>query len=128
VGHFHAGFDFGTGRKVGQPVFAPLAGTSSASRLRRGYGRSVYLRTHDGRLIQFGHLDAFAEPMASYVRRIQDSSGVYEQDLWPEASRFPIKLGQRIAGRGERRRRPAHALRDPPRRHGVSTAARRTHR
>ena len=25
-GHFHAGFDFGTGKKVGQPVFAPLAG------------------------------------------------------------------------------------------------------
>src|SRR5262245_2570977 len=26
VGHFHAGYDFGTGKKVGQPVFAPLAG------------------------------------------------------------------------------------------------------
>ena len=31
----------------------------------------------------------------------QDSSGVYEQDLWPPASRFPIKLGQRIAWTGE---------------------------
>src|SRR5262245_11751212 len=25
-GHFHAGFDFGTGKKVGQSVYAPLAG------------------------------------------------------------------------------------------------------
>ena len=102
VGHFHAGFDFGTGGKVGRPVFAPLAG--HVERIRAsgvGYGRSIYLRTRDGRLIQFGHLDAYAEPMASYVRAIQDSAGQYEQDLWPAASRFQIKLGQRIAWTGE---------------------------
>ena len=55
VGHFHAGFDFGTGGKVGRPVFAPLAG--HVERIRAsgvGYGRSIYLRTRDGRLIQFG--------------------------------------------------------------------------
>jgi len=101
-GHFHAGFDFGTGKKVGQSVYAPLAG--HVERIRAsgvGYGRSIYLRTKDGRLLQFGHLDAFAEPMASYVRAAQDSAGIYEQDLWPEASRFPITLGQRIAWTGE---------------------------
>lgn len=102
VGHFHAGYDFGTRKKVGQPVYAPLAG--HVERIRAsgvGYGRSIYLRAHDGRLLQFGHLDAYAEPMASWVRAIQDSAGVYEQDLWPEATRFPIKLGQRIAWTGE---------------------------
>ncbi|TMQ71610.1 MAG: M23 family metallopeptidase [Candidatus Eisenbacteria bacterium] len=102
VGHFHAGYDFGTNKKVGQPVFAPLSG--HVERIRAsgvGYGRSLYLRTRDGRLLQFGHLDAFAEPMASWVRAKQDSDGVYEQDLWPEASRFPITLGQRIAWTGE---------------------------
>src|SRR6185369_17044873 len=63
VGHFHAGFDFGTGGKVGQPVFAPLAGHIERIRASGvGYGRSIYLRTRDGRLIQFGHLDAYAEP------------------------------------------------------------------
>ena len=102
VGHFHAGFDFGTGGVVGQPVVAPLAG--HVERIRGsgvGYGRSIYLRARDGRLLQFGHLDAFAEPMASWVRAVQDSSGQYEQDLWPEPSRFPIRVGQRIAWTGE---------------------------
>ena len=102
VGHFHAAFDFGTAGVVGKPVFAPLAG--HVERIRGsgvGYGRSLYLRARDGRLLQFGHLDAFAEPMASYVRAAQDSSGQYEQDLWPEASRFPIRVGQRIAWTGE---------------------------
>ena len=102
VGHFHAGFDFGTGKKVGKPVRAPLPGWVARVRASGvGYGRSIYLRTTDGRLLQFGHLDAYAEPLASYVDSIQRATGQYEQDLWPEAGRFRVKVGQRIAWTGE---------------------------
>jgi hypothetical protein len=102
VGHFHAAFDFGTGGVVGKPVFAPLSGHIERIRASGvGYGRSLYLRTRDGRLLQFGHLDAYAEPMASWMRAKQDSIGQYEQDLWPEATRFPIKQGAQIAWTGE---------------------------
>jgi hypothetical protein len=102
VGHFHAGFDFGTGHRVGKPVLAP--GPGHVARVRAsgiGYGRSIYLATDDGRLLQFGHLDAFAEPLASFVRQAQDSSGQYEQDLWPEAKRFRYQPGDVIAWTGE---------------------------
>jgi murein DD-endopeptidase MepM/ murein hydrolase activator NlpD len=101
-GHFHAGFDLGTGRRVGRPVLAPLPG--SVERVRAsgvGYGRSVYLRADDGRLLVFGHLDAYAEPLASYVRAAQDSAGVYEQDLWPAAGRFGFHAGDTLAWSGE---------------------------
>jgi len=101
-GHFHAGFDFGTGRRVGRPVLAPLPG--SVERVRAsgvGYGRSVYLRADDGRLLVFGHLDAYVEPLASYVRAAQDSAGVYEQDLWPAAGRFRFRAGETLAWSGE---------------------------
>jgi len=102
IGHFHAGFDFGTGGRVGASVYAPLAG--SIERIRAsgvGYGRSIYLRTHDGRLLQFGHLDAYVDVLADYVAAVQESSGQYEQDLWPEAGRFRFKAGDRIAWTGE---------------------------
>src|SRR5687767_4131159 len=44
IGHFHAGFDLGTGRKVGRPVLAPDAGWIERVRSSGvGYGRSTYL-------------------------------------------------------------------------------------
>lgn len=102
IGHFHAGFDFGTGQRVGKPVLAPARGHVARVRASGvGYGRSIYVATDDGRLLQFGHLDAYAEPLASYVRAVQDSSGQYEQDLWPEANRFRFETGAVIAWSGE---------------------------
>ena len=101
-GHFHAGFDLGTDRRVGRPVLAPLPG--SVERVRAsgvGYGRSVYLRADDGRLLVFAHLDAYVEPLASFVRAAQDSAGVYEQDLWPAAGRFRFRAGETLAWSGE---------------------------
>jgi hypothetical protein len=102
IGHFHAGLDLGTGERVGKSVYAPRSGHIERVRASGvGYGRSIYLKTDDGRLLQFGHLDAFAEPMAHYVAAIQESTGQYEQDLWPEPGRFRIRVGQRIAWTGE---------------------------
>src|SRR5207247_8888513 len=97
IGHFHAGLDLGTGGRTGRPVYAPRSGWIERVRASGvGYGRSLYLRTDDGRLLQLGHLDAFVEPVASWVAAIQDSSGQYEQDLWPEAHRFAFRAGERI--------------------------------
>lgn len=101
-GHFHAGFDFSTDRRVGRPVLAPLPGTIERVRASGlGYGRSLYLRADDGRLLVFGHLDAYAKPVATYVRGVQDSSGNYEQDLWPAAGRFRFHAGDTMAWTGE---------------------------
>lgn len=101
-GHFHAGYDLGTGRRVGRLVRAPLAG--SIERVRAsgvGYGRSLYLRADDGRLLVFGHLDAYAPAIAAYVRGIQDSTLSYEQDLWPPLGRFRFEAGDTLAWTGE---------------------------
>lgn len=99
--HFHAGFDFSTGGAVGRPVLAPGAGWVERVRASGvGYGRSIYLKLHDGRLIVYGHLDAFADPVAAYVDSAQRVLGQYEQDLWPEGRRFPVKAGQVVAWSG----------------------------
>ena len=102
IGHFHAGLDFGTNHHVGMHVMAPADGWVERVRASGvGYGRSVYLHTNDGRLIQLGHLDAFVEPLASYVRARQDSTGQYEQDLWPAKNQFRFRAGQQIAWSGQ---------------------------
>lgn len=102
IGHFHAGLDLGTKQHVGMHVMAPAPGWVERIRASGvGYGRSVYLHTDDGRLIQLGHLDAFVQPLASYVRARQDSSGQYEQDLWPDKNQFRFKGGQQIAWSGQ---------------------------
>lgn len=102
IGHFHAGFDLGTGRRVGRPVLAPERGWVERVRSSGvGYGRSVYLRTLDGRTLQLGHLDAFSGPVADYVRHAQDSTGQYEQDLWPAAGQFSVRAGETVAWSGE---------------------------
>ncbi len=100
-GHFHAGLDFATGERTGLPVYASLAGRVVRVRASgTGYGRSVYLQSDDGRLLVYAHLDAFDEPLASYVSAAQDSAGEYEQDLWPEPARFPVDSGQRLGWSG----------------------------
>ena len=99
--HFHAGLDLSTGGVIGKEVRAPIDGWIERVRTQGvGYGRSIYLHTRNGYLVVFGHLDAYAEPLASFVAAAQDSSGQYEQDLWPARDRFPVRAGQLLAWSG----------------------------
>lgn len=108
-GRFHAGLDLSTGGRTGESVLAPAdvhverVRTASA-----GYGRSLYLRTADGRLIVFGHLDAFAPPLAAHVDSAQRSSGDYDVDLWPATGRFRFAAGERVAWSGQSGAGPPH--------------------
>ncbi len=107
--HFHAGLDLATGEAVGAPVLAPAAGRIVRVRSSGvGYGRSLYLQADDGRLLVFGHLDAFDQPIAGYVAAVQDSSGDYEQDLWPDSAAFPVRAGQRLGWSGRSGTGPPH--------------------
>jgi hypothetical protein len=100
-GHFHAGVDLATGEGVGAPVYAALDGFVARVRAAgNGYGRSIYVQCPDGRLLVYGHLDAFDEPLASFVDSVQAASGQYVQDLWPAPGRFAVRAGQRIAWSG----------------------------
>jgi hypothetical protein len=100
--HFHAGVDLGTGHVVGKAVAAPLAGWIERARASGvGYGRSIYLHADDGRLLVFGHLDAYAGALGAYVDSVQTATGQYEQDLWLPARRFAVRAGEIIAWSGE---------------------------
>jgi hypothetical protein len=66
------------------------------------------LRSSDGRTVLYGHLDAFEEPVASWVAAAQESTARYEQDLSPEPNRFPVRAGQRVAWSGDSGAGPPH--------------------
>jgi len=102
IGHFHAGFDLSTNRRVGKPVRAPETGWVERVRCSGvGYGRSVYLRAADGRTFQLGHLDAYAPAIDAYVRKAQAGDGQYEQDLWPKPNEIRVRAGDVVAWSGE---------------------------
>jgi hypothetical protein len=107
--HFHAGLDVSTRQAVGADVLAPAEATVERVRASgSGYGRSLYLRTNDGRLIVFGHLDAFAPELAAYVDSAQRATGDYDVDLWPRAGRFRFAAGTRVAWSGQSGAGPPH--------------------
>ncbi|MFM8558498.1 MAG: peptidoglycan DD-metalloendopeptidase family protein, partial [bacterium] len=108
-GRFHAGLDLSTARRNGASVAAPADGWVERVRTSGvGYGRSLYIRTDDGRLVVFGHLDAFEPRLAAYVDSVQRATVGYEQDLWPPVGRFRYRGGERVAWSGESGAGPPH--------------------
>ncbi|HEO69823.1 MAG TPA: M23 family metallopeptidase, partial [Candidatus Hydrogenedentes bacterium] len=82
AGRFHAGIDLRTSG-IGRDVRAPADGYVSRLRCSPwGYGKAVYLQLDDGHTVVFGHLDAFAEPLAQYVRDAQHAAERYTVDLY----------------------------------------------
>ncbi len=100
--HFHAGLDLSTSGRVGAAVLAPADAWLERVRTSGvGYGRSIYLRTDDDRLLVFGHLDTFSTEVAAHVDSVQRSTGDYEQDLRPPVGRFRYAAGTRVGWTGQ---------------------------
>lgn len=105
--HLHAGLDLRAA--LGTPVRTPRRGRVERVRTSgSGYGRSLYLRSDDGALLVFGHLDAFAPALAAHVDSLQRTSGLYEQDVWPPPGRFHFEAGDTVAWSGESGAGPPH--------------------
>ena len=101
VGRFHSGLDLRTG-PIGQDVHAAEDGFVSRVRCSpRGYGKAIYVRLHDGHTVVYAHLDAFAGPVADYLRHAQHDRRSYTVDLYPDTGQFPVTRGQVIAKSGQ---------------------------
>jgi len=108
-GRFHAGLDYTTGERTGRPVRAVADGWVERVRSSGvGYGLSLYQRLPDGRTAVYAHLDRFAPALAAYVAARQDSSGQYEQDLWPKAGQIRFRRGDIVAWTGQTGVGPPH--------------------
>lgn len=116
-GHYHAGIDLRTFGRIGLPCRAIDDG--EAIRLRsepKGYGKAVYLRTADGRVAVYAHLNGFCRSLDSlaYVRRLE--LGANSCDLEIPPGTFVFRRGEIVGYTGSTGSLHPHLhfeLRDP---------------
>jgi hypothetical protein len=97
--HFHSGIDFKTQQAIGEPVVAVEDGYVSRVNVSPGgYGLALYINhPSTGHTSVYGHLHAFSEEIAAWVKEQQYRQEKFSVTLFPEARRFPVKKGQQIA-------------------------------
>lgn len=106
---FHAGIDVKTWGRTGYEVRALADGY--IWRLRTspwGYGRVVYQKLTDGRILVHAHLQGFAPKLAKRIEAAQQEKGFYSVDLWFEKEELPIEKGELIAWTGQSGAGPPH--------------------
>ena len=106
---FHAGIDFKTWGETGHPVQALADGYIWRVRTSPwGYGRALYQKLADGRIVVYAHLEGFAAPMAELVQQAQQQRGRYSVDLYFKEGEIPVLGGAVIAWSGESGAGPPH--------------------
>ena len=106
---FHAGIDLKTWGETGHPVQALADGYIWRVRTSPwGYGRALYQKLADGRIVVYAHLEGFAAPVAERVQQAQQQRGRYSVDLYFEAGEIPVLGGSVIAWSGESGAGPPH--------------------
>jgi hypothetical protein len=106
---FHAGIDLKTWGRTGYEVRALARGYVWRVRTSPwGYGRAVYQKLADGRLVVYAHLQAFAPALQARVRQAQLQKGQYSVDLWFGEGEIPLEQGEVIAWSGESGAGPPH--------------------
>ena len=106
---FHAGIDLKTWGETGHPVQALADGYIWRVRTSPwGYGRALYQKLADDRMVVYAHLEGFAAPMAELVQQAQQQRGRYSVDLYFEEGEIPVIGGAVIGWSGESGAGPPH--------------------
>ena len=106
---FHMGIDLKTWGRTGYAVRAVSDGFIERIRTSPwGYGRAVYLRLNDGRLVVYAHLEEFGELLKARVANAQFETGRYSVDLWFNEEEFKVSAGEVVGLTGESGAGPPH--------------------
>ncbi len=106
---FHNGIDLKTWGKTGYPVHAAADGWVERARTSPwGFGRVIYVRLNDGRIVVYAHLDSFYDPVQKRIFREQRRLGQYSVQLWFEKEEYPVRRGEVIGATGQTGAGPPH--------------------
>ena len=101
-GHFHAGLDIRTNGRPGYRIYAIDDGyIYRLSTAHNGYGKALYLRLDDGKIVVYGHLSGFGEDLDELVRKKQMGDKKYYQNIFFDPGTYKVKKGQQIGFTGE---------------------------
>jgi hypothetical protein len=101
-GHFHSGLDIRTRGKTGFRLYAIDDGyVFRAVTSFRGYGKALYLKLPDGRIVVYGHMSGFTEGVENRILAEQLKSKKYSQDLYFTRLELPVRRGDVVGYSGE---------------------------
>ena len=99
--HFHSGLDIKTQGVENKPVFAPADGYVSRIKIQSGgYGKALYVTHAKGYTTVYGHLNAYTDSIANYLKAEQYKKESFEIELFPDSNLFRVKKGDVIAYTG----------------------------
>lgn len=101
-GRVHGGLDLSTGERTGLPVRAMADGEVFRLKLEwRGYGKAIYQRLADGRILVYAHLESFDLPgLEEAARAARARRGRYPGDIAIDPP-LPVRRGEVLARSGE---------------------------
>lgn len=106
-GHYHSGIDIKTWLREGFPCYAIADGYIERIRVSPfGYGKVLYLKLDDGNTAVYAHLQRFAGPVDTIIRRWQLEHQNYELDIPLDSIKF--KKGEIVAYNGGTGAGPPH--------------------
>ncbi|WP_255481158.1 M23 family metallopeptidase [Pontibacter sp. Tf4] len=95
--HFHGGLDIKTDQREGLNVYAAADGyISRVKQSTYGYGNIIYITHPNGLTTTYAHLQAFGDPLGSYILQKQYEKQTFELELFLDKDQFPVKRGQVI--------------------------------
>jgi murein DD-endopeptidase MepM/ murein hydrolase activator NlpD len=99
--HFHSGLDIKTQSVEGKRVYAPADGYVSRIKIQAGgYGNALYVTHANGYTTVYGHLSAYSDSIAKYIKAEQYKKESFEIELFPDSNLFRCKKGDVIAYTG----------------------------
>ncbi|MFA7033979.1 MAG: M23 family metallopeptidase [Bacteroidales bacterium] len=95
--HFHSGFDWRVGGRIGDPIHAIKSGfVSRISVSTTGYGNGLYITHFDGTTSVYGHMSAYCDKIAKIVKSEQYDKESFSVSIYPKAGEIPVVQGEVI--------------------------------
>ncbi len=99
--HFHMGIDIRTGGSIGHPLYAASDGYIYRMATNfGGYGKALYLKTNDGKIVVYGHLNRFSKRLTNRLYEIQNKNQSYFVNKYFTQDDYPVRCGDIIGFSG----------------------------
>ena len=99
--HFHMGIDIRTNQSTGHPLYAISDGYLYRITTNfKGYGKALYLKTNDDRIVLYGHLTKYTPALEGRLYDIQEENQSYYVNHYFTKDEYPVRQGDIIAYSG----------------------------